>query len=72
MNWVEALIAQRDVFSQALRNETIYPNMNWPQGQAHYVQQIGEISRILREAGVPVVDVDQLFPEGRFARAVSL
>lgn len=68
MTWYERLIAERDNYAKALADQTIYPGMNWPQSQAHYLDRIEQINRILASAtGYDVADV---LPAGRITRVV--
>jgi hypothetical protein len=68
MTWREHLIQERDNYAQALANQTIYPGMNWPQSQQHYLDRIEQINRILATDGGH--DLADVLPTGRITRAV--
>jgi hypothetical protein len=68
MTWRERLITERDNYAQALANQTIYPGMNWPQSQQHYLDRIEQINRIL--ASATEHDLADVLPTGRVTRAV--
>jgi len=68
MTWKDYLIQERDNYAQALANQTIYPGMNWPQSQQHYLDRIEQINRILAEDAKH--DLTDVLPKGRVTRAV--
>lgn len=67
MGWREDLAAQRQTYVNALANQDIYPGMNWPESQRHYLDLIEQITRILGDAH----DEDTDLPDGRITRLVS-
>ena len=73
LTWRERLIQERDRYAAALANQTIYPGMNWPQSQEHYLDRIEQINRILAGAdGSPTdgADGEEVIPRGRVTRAI--
>jgi len=68
MTWREQLIQERTNYAQALANQTIYPGMNWPQSQQHYLDRIEQINRIL--ASTDGHDLADVLPAGRITRGV--
>lgn len=65
MGWREDLAARRDEYVTALANQSIWPGMNWPESQRHYLDLIEQITRILGDAEA---FEEQVRSDGRIAR----